>query len=157
MENPHQAYLALLGELSACLDQLSQLARQKTERVQKDDLIGLDQILKQEQAMTLNLRGLEQKRLKTLPLLGIGGAKLSDLARLYPDHMQIQARQAAEKLLRSYQEYRCAAEVARNTLELNLHEIEKIIAASGIDPAGGAGYTAPAPEPPKKMKTDFRA
>lgn len=157
MENPHQTYLTLLGELSASLDKLSQLARQKTERVQKDDLIGLDQVLKQEQAMTLNLRGLEQKRLKTLPLLGIGEAKLSDLARLYPDHMQIQARQAAEKLLRSYREYRCAAQVARNTLELNLHEIEKIIAASGVDPASGAGYAAPAPEPPKKMKTDFRA
>lgn len=156
MENPHQAYLALLGELSASLDKLSELARQKTERVRQDDLIGLDQILKQEQAMALNLRGLEQKRLKALPQLGLEGAKLTDLARLYPGHMQIQARQAAERLLRSYQEYHCAAQVARNTLELNLHEIEKVIAASGVDPAG-AGYTAPAPEPPKKMKTDFRA
>ena len=155
MENPHQAYLALLNELSSSLDQLSQLARQKTQAVQRDDLIGLDEALKQEQAMTLSLRGLEQKRLKAVSQLDLEGSSLSSLASRYPDAMQIQARQTAEKLLRSYQEYRCAAEVARNTLELNLHE--KIIAASGVDTAGSPGYAAPVPEPPKRMKTDFRA
>ena len=87
----------------------------------------------------------------------VEGSSLSSLASRYPDAMQIQARQTAEKLLRSYQEYRCAAEVARNTLELNLHEIEKIITASGVDTAGSPGYAAPVPEPPKRMKTDFRA
>ncbi len=157
METPHQAYLALLNELSSSLDQLSQLARQKTQAVQRDDLIGLDEALKQEQAMTLSLRGLEQKRLKAVSQLDLEGSSLSSLASRYPDAMQIQARQTAEKLLRSYQEYRCAAEVARNTLELNLHEIEKIITASGVDTAGSPGYAAPVPEPPKRMKTDFRA
>ena len=157
MENPHQTYLALLDELSASLDRLSQLARQKTQAVKKDDLMGLDEALKQEQAMTLNLRGLEQKRLKIMAQLGLEGSSLSDLAGRYPASMEIQARQTAEKLLRSYQEYRCAAEVARNTLELNLHEIEKIIEASGLDAAGVPGYASPTPEPPKRMKTDFRA
>ena len=148
MENPHQAYLALLNELSSSLDQLSQLARQKTQAVQRDDLIGLDEALKQEQAMTLSLRGLEQKRLKAVSQLDLEGSSLSSLASRYPDAMQIQARQTAEKLLRSYQEYRCAAEVARNTLELNLHEIEKIITASGVDTAGSPGYAAPVPSLP---------
>lgn len=136
MEQARQAYLSLLNELSGRLDQLSELARQKTQAVKKDDLTALDEALKQEQAMTLNLRGLEQKRLKAVSQLGLEGSSLSELASRYPDSMQIQARQTAEKLLRSYQEYRCAAEVARNTLELNLHEIEKVIAASGVDTAG---------------------
>ena len=157
MEQARQAYLSLLNELSGRLDQLSELARQKTQSVTKDDLTALDEALKQEQAMTLNLRGLEQKRLKAVSQLGLEGSSLSELASRYPDSMQIQARQTAEKLLRSYQEYRCAAEVARNTLELNLHEIEKVIAASGVDTAGVPGYAAPVPEPPKRMKTDFRA
>ncbi len=157
MEQARQAYLSLLNELSGRLDQLSELARQKTQAVKKDDLTALDEALKQEQAMTLNLRGLEQKRLKAVSQLGLEGSSLSELASRYPDSMQIQARQTAEKLLRSYQEYRCAAEVARNTLELNLHEIEKVIAASGVDTAGVPGYAAPVPEPPKRMKTDFRA
>ncbi len=157
MEQARQAYLSLLNELSGRLDQLSELARQKTQAVKKDDLTALDEALKQEQAMTLNLRGLEQKRLRAVSQLGLEGSSLSELASRYPDSMQIQARQTAEKLLRSYQEYRCAAEVARNTLELNLHEIEKVIAASGVDTAGVPGYAAPVPEPPKRMKTDFRA
>ncbi len=157
MEQARQAYLSLLNELSGRLDQLSELARQKTQAVKKDDLTALDEALKQEQAMTLNLRGLEQKRLRAVSQLGLEGSSLSELASRYPDSMQIQARQTAEKLLRSYQEYRCATEVARNTLELNLHEIEKVIAASGVDTAGVPGYAAPVPEPPKRMKTDFRA
>ena len=157
MEQARQAYLSLLNELSGRLDQLSELARPKTQAGKKDDLTALDEALKQEQAMTLNLRGLEQKRLKAVSQLGLEGSSLSELASRYPDSMQIQARQTAEKLLRSYQEYRCAAEVARNTLELNLHEIEKVIAASGVDTAGVPGYAAPVPEPPKRMKTDFRA
>ena len=48
--------------------------------------------------------------------------------------------------------------MARNTLELTLHQIDKIVAAAGIDPGQlGAGYQAPGVEPPKNMKTDFRA
>ena len=48
MEQARQAYLSLLNELSGRLDQLSELARQKTQAVKKDDLTALDEALKQE-------------------------------------------------------------------------------------------------------------
>ena len=67
-------------------------------------------------------------------------------------------RSIVEALRQSYKIYRSCADMARTTLELNLHQIEKTITASGIDPVlGGAGYAAPGAEPPKNMKTDFRA
>ena len=59
MSAPFLSYLELLNELSSSPDQLAQLAQQKAGVVRQSDLMGLDDVLKQEQAMTLNLRGME--------------------------------------------------------------------------------------------------
>ncbi len=158
MSELHRSYLKLLRELGESLDQLSGLAQQKQEHVRGDDLIGLDEVLKQEQAMTLTLRGLEQRRLKLVSQLGLEGTGLDDLPDRYPDELQFEAKQTADNLRESYSLYRSCADAARNMLEVNLHEIERVIAASGVDtPVSGAGYQTPGVEPPKNMKTDFRA
>ena len=107
--------------------------------------------------MSLALRGHEQKRLKLAARLGLEGVPLSGAAARYPAHLQAQARQAAEQLQQQYQRYRGAAGEARSILEGHLRELEKIIADMGGSPIEGAGYTPPNAEPPKNMKTDFRA
>ena len=108
--------------------------------------------------MTLSLRGIEQKRLKLVSQLGLEGVSLAGLDSKYPDELQLQAKETSEKLRQSYEVYRSHADAARSTLELNLHQIDKLISASGIDPATlGPGYEAPGVEPPRSMKTDFRA
>ena len=158
MEQRFLAYLDLLSQLSGHLERLTQLSQQKAEAVRRDDLLALDEALKQEQVLTRALRGLEQKRLSLLDQLGLKGVPLNELERHYPDLLQLQARQVIDALQRSYQVYRSASQAARNTLECSLHEIERIIAASGVNPAeASAGYEAPGAEPPKNMKTDFRA
>ncbi len=158
MGDAYQSYLGLLRELGGILEQLAQLAQDKAAVVRQDDLIGLDEVLKQEQAMTLNLRGLEQRRLKLAAQLGLSGTSLSDLPGRCPPELELQARQTVEQLLQGYEIYRGCADMARNLLELNLHQMEKTISAAGVDPASpGAGYQAPGVEPPKNMKTDFRA
>ena len=159
MNDQYLAYFRLLRDLSGSLDQLGELSRQKAAHVRQNDLMGLDEVLKQEQAMTLNLRGLEQKRLKLVAQLGLNGVPLKALAAHCPEQLRDQAAQTVETLRQSYQVYRSYADAARGTLELNLHEIEKVIADAGVEPhtAAGTGYEAPGAEPPKNMKTDFRA
>ena len=145
MSQLHQSYLDLLAELSGSLDRLSQLARDKAAAIQADDLIALDEALKQEQAMTLNLLGLEH-------------VPLSGLEDHCPPELAPRARSVSETLRESYTAYRSCADMARALLELNLHQLEKVITAAGVDPAvAAAGYEPPGVEPPKKMKTDFRA
>lgn len=64
-----------------------------------------------------------------------------------------------ETLRQSFEVYRSYSDMARSTLELSLHQIDKILLDAGVDPKLAAeGYESPANmEPPKKMKTDFRA
>lgn len=158
MSQLHQSYLDLLAELSGSLDRLSQLARDKAAAIQADDLIALDEVLKQEQAMTLNLRGLEQKRLTLLTQLGLENVSLAELPNRYPPQLQDEAQHVVDALRQSSDLYRSQADAARGTLELHLHQIEKVITSSGVDPASTApGYSAPSVEPPNNMKTDFRA
>lgn len=154
----YRAYLDLLKELGGCLDKLAGLSQQKAETVRQDDLMAMDAVLKQEQAVGLAIRGLELRRVKLMGQLGLENVPLAQLAEHYPPELFGEAKQTAEGLRQSYQIYRSSADMARNLLELNLHQIEKFIAASGVDPAeAGAGYEAPGAEPPRNMKTDFRA
>ena len=156
MNNPFTEYLILLDHMREALCQLSELARQKTRAVQNNDLAALDEVLKQEQASALAFRGLEQKKTALLNSTGLNGVPLSSLAENYPPKMRLEAKQTVEKLQAQYQVYRSSSEVARTTLECNLHEIDKIV-GSAADAQDGAGYSPKEPQLPKPMKTDFRA
>lgn len=151
------SYLTLLEHVTGCLEQLTSLAKQKSAAVRRDDLLALDGVLKQEQALSLALRGHEQKRLKLIKQMNLEQVPLSRLYEYYPAGLKDRAKQTAEALRSSYSIYRCAAEVARNTLECNLHELDKIIAGMGGPQPVNNGYIPPEAEPPANMKTDFRA
>ena len=158
MEAQFRAYFGVLRELSGVLDRLTPLAQQKAEAVRASDLTALDEVLKQEQALSLNLRGLELRRQKLIPQLGLDGVPLSGRPERCPPELSGEARETAAALRKSYEIYRSYANMARNTLELNLHQIDKFLESSGVDPKLAAqGYEAPPTEPPQKMKTDFRA
>lgn len=146
-----ESLLTLFENLAHQLQQLTELAKRKTTAVRRNDLMELDKILKEEQAQSLALRGLDQKRTALLQQLGLQSTPLSDLPSKAPAALQQRARETVETLRREYSIYRSAAEVARNTLECNLHEVEKFLAAAGA--AADAGNV----EPPAKMKSDFRA
>lgn len=157
MENPYGAYIDLLMEIKGGMEQLSILAQRKIDAVRSDDLILLDEIMKQEQAIALTLRGQEQRRATMLSGMGLDGVPLSGLSDNYPDDMRLQAKRTSEDLLREYDVYRNISEIARNTLECNLHEIEKLLAEAGGEVPVNVGYAQPNIEPPAPMKTDFRA
>lgn len=158
MNTCHEEYLGLLRDVGAALERLAVLEEKKAAVIRQDDLLGLDEVLKQEQALGLNLRGLELKRQKLAPQLGLDSTKLEELVSQFPPELELKARDTVRELKNSYKIYRSCSDMARNTLELNLHQIEKVITAAGGDPKElDVGYQAPGAEPPRNMKTDFRA
>lgn len=156
MNKPYAAYLDLLDEIRRTLASLTVLAHEKASAVWKDDLTALEAVLKQEQALFLTMRGLEQKKADQLTELGLSDLPLAQLYTAYPPELQLRAKETAENLKCQFQIYRGAAEVARNTLECNLHEIDRALEGMGCR-EGSIGYAPAGTELPHGMKTDFRA
>lgn len=153
----YDAYLELLQNVSDTLTHLTRVSQEKSDAVRRDDLAGLDACMKQEQALSLTLRGYEQRRASAQACLGLEGVTLSALASHYPEERQLEAKAVSEELLRRYRLYQSASEVARSTLECNLHQIEQILASAGVEAASGTGYVPPSVAPPQGLRTNFRA
>ena len=139
-------YLAQLEKLGETLEQLTEIEREKTAAVGRGDLDAVDACMKREQVFSLNLRGFDQKREKLLAKMGLTGSTLRQLEDQAPPEALLETKRTAEKLRQRYQVFRSASDVARNTLECNLHEIEKIQREKkdGSEP------------PPAARQTDFR-
>jgi len=150
MSSSHEALIRLFDELGGSLEQLAALAREKIDAVKKDDLLALDEVIKQEQAYALKFRSMDNKRSRLLKELGLERVPLHELAAHFPPELQLQVKKSAESLRDRFRIYQSAAEVSRHTLECNLHEIEKLIESAGRDPGLLGG------DPPAPMKTDFR-
>ena len=143
-----QDYLKLLTGLTKTLAQLSGVEQKKTEAVSRGDLLAVDECMKQEQVLSLSLRGFDQKREAALRALGLEGVKLSGLAARAPEDQLLETRQVVEGLQRQYEIFQAASQVARNTLECNLRMIERLQAQADQD--------AP-PQTDAPRQADFRA
>ncbi len=161
MEDLYRSYVSFLRSLSQGLESLTDLAEKKYAAAQTDDLLVLNELLNQEQAQSLNFRGLELTRDRLVPKLGLTGVPLSKVPDRCPPDVREEVRQAVETLQRRYRAYQAASGRARTLMEQNLHEIETAIVKMGGPPANqqtGAGYRKETEtEPPPSMKTDFRA
>ena len=119
-------YLGQLEKLANTLEQLTEVEREKTAAVSRGDLDAVDACMKREQVFSLNLRGFDQKREKMLARLGLTGTKLDQLEAKAPPEAALETKRAVEKVRQHYKVFRSASDVARNILECNLHEIEKL-------------------------------
>ena len=132
-----EQYFAFLRELGQTLEQLTALTKEKTEAVRRDDLGAVNDCMKREQALSLSLRSMDVKREKMLAELGMTGVPLSGLTAHCPAELRLEARQVEEELRNRLAVYRSAANVARATLEISLHQIEQMIDEEGDRPVGG--------------------
>lgn len=131
-----------LEKLGGELEKLTELQRKKTAAVRRDDLMGVNECMKQEQVISLSLRSMDIKREKLLGELGLAGLPLSAMPERCPAEYRAQARAVAEDVREKYLIYRSAADVARTTLEVNLHQIEKIVDDLSSGASAGPGGMA---------------
>ncbi len=124
-------YFRFLEELGQTRAQLTALAQKTAKAVARDDLDTVNECMKQEQALSLRLRGLDSKREGILSRLGLSGVPLSGLCEHCPEEIRPQAKKAEERLRERYELFQAASQVSRNTLECNLHQIEKLKAQEG--------------------------
>ncbi len=159
MADAYRSYLELLDSLRQSVEKLTALEERKLAAVQNDDLLAVNEIMNQEQAMALSFRGLEQSQERLLREIHGEGVPLSGLPARYPAELRQEAQQAVKALQEPYQAYRRRASQARELMESTLVELDRmIVGMGGALPEEGPGYTASPPaEMPPSMKTDFRA
>lgn len=145
-----QEYLKLLSGLSRTLEQLTKVEQDKKTAASQGDLAGVEDCMKQEQAISLSLRSFDIRREKMLAGLGLEGVNLSGLPDRAPQELRLEVKAAAERLRQQYSVFQAASEVAQNTLECNLRAIEQLQAQR-------MGDDAQAKELRNTRQTDFRA
>lgn len=145
-----QDYLKLMVSLTHTLEELTKVEQNKNDAASRGDLAGVEACMKQEQVLSLTLRGYDQKRDAMLAALDLRGTTLSQLENRCPDELQLEVKGVVEELRRQYSLFQAASQVARDTLEVNLRAIERMQAVQ-------AGDTAQAAEDRKTHQTDFRA
>jgi len=123
-----QAYLGLLRELSRQLEQLAGLEQRKLEAVRANEVKDVDDCIRQEQVVSLSLRGLEQRRDKALKAMGIGDVRLSGLIDCAPAELRGETIEVVGDLQDRYRIYRSASSAARSGLERVLHQVERMLA-----------------------------
>jgi len=131
-----EGYLDHLEKLEGILEELTGLAKRKSRAANLGELDEMEQVMRREQALSMSIRGMEQKRGQLTRELGLEGVTLSALPDRAPPELRPRTKNLAEKLLRLYTSYQDASSVARTTLECNLHMIEKNM---GTPPPTGSG------------------
>ena len=127
MDELYEAYFTLLEKLGEFLDRLTELAKTKNVAAQRGDVLTVNECMKEEQTIGLNMRHMDQRREKLLAVLNLQGAPLSAMPERCPPKYRQAARAAADALLAKANVYRAAADAARVTLECSLHNVEKLI------------------------------
>lgn len=143
-----QEYLRLLEGLTKTIGQLTEIEKSKTLAVSQGKLDEVEACMRQEQALSLSLRGFDQKREAMLARLGLTGVPLRQLEDHAPDELLMETKRVAEALRGQYEMFQTASQVARNTLECNLRVLEQLQAEAGGSPA--------AEEPGEPGHYDFR-
>ena len=141
--------LALLEQLSQVFDQLETLEREKAAAVGAQDLERLDQCMKQEQAVSLTLRGVEQNRASLWKELCVQAVPLRELPGHFPPEERPEARRVVNRLLEQYQTLRSAQEPTRILMEHRIHLIEEELERRGVDPSADQ----PPAGPPRRGPT----
>lgn len=149
--------LSFFSELQQVLEQLTQLQSEKITAARAHDLDALNECMKREQAISLSLRGLEQRRNKLLQALGLSGVQLMDAAKHCAPELRPALGKAVERLKTQYTVLQSAQEAARTLFENDLRSINQELERRGVLSDLDEHYQAVPNTMPRSMSTDFRA
>lgn len=123
-----------MDEFKKVISDLIRLFRQliKVEEVKLNAAAGkhigtLEDCVKQEQALLLRLRGLEQNRERTQKKVGYEGLQFREILERVPDNEREELYELFDELSREIQMFREINEDSNQILQTNIHSIEKAL------------------------------
>lgn len=124
-----KTYFAFLYKLAKCLGELTELEREKITAINYGDLELIDDIMKDEQVHSMNLKGMEQRRVRLLQILAVPPGKLDELPQYIPAALQSEGKRVIDIVKLNYKMYQETSDIARKNLEAGLRQLQSI---SGI-------------------------
>ena len=152
-----QNYLSFLNELGQTFDKISELERGKIQAVRDGDLDVLNDCIRREQALSLAVRGADQKRERLMRELGLRDVPLRQLPEICPPEYRAETKQVVDSVRQRYEVLANSRKAARTVLECGLHKLENQLKACGIEPELDTRYQTGSGELPPRLRTDFQA
>ena len=118
-------YLSRRDGWADIMEQLTEIEQEKTAAVSRGDVNAVDACMKREQALSMSLRGMDQKRARMLAQLGLENIPLREQEEHAPKGMEMETKAVAEKLRQGYALFQGVSQLARDTLECHLRALEK--------------------------------
>lgn len=122
-------FTELLHHLLELFDRLIPLEQSKLEAVSQNRVSRLEEIIKREQADILSMRGLDQKRVRIQEKLGWKDLTFREILEQLPPDQRPQIQILFDELSSRVRTFQSVTDSSRSIMEVNLHNIEKLIAA----------------------------
>ncbi len=151
----YSAYLSFLDDLLGQLLELTQVEKNKKSAVESHSLGTLNECIKQEQAISLALRGLEQRRKTILAQLGLQGYKMQEMPQNCPPEHAQQTKLMVEKIAQANADFTTAKKEAASIINRNLKIVETSLRQRGVVLDEEQEFDMP--PMPKKPNADFKA
>jgi len=117
----------LLSNMVSFFDELIDLENRKIDAIAVNDIKKLDEYMKEEQAFTMRLRGLEMKREKLQKQYGFEGMILREIIEETGGEDKEKLQQAYDMLEERMKNVKDAVECANKFIELHLEGISNIL------------------------------
>ncbi len=132
MNYTYSDYLKFLENLSQALSELSALQNEKANAVKLHRLEELNEAIKKEQAISLQLRGLEKRRNEILGALGIK-ATLREMPGICEEKYKEQTQKAVNDILNKNDMLQLSRKSAADIIEKNSKLIQKALKQRGVE------------------------
>lgn len=118
----------LFDDFAALFETLSDVQQQKIKAVKNDDLQAVERCMQREQAIAMQLRGMQQHKDKLQAALSMENVPLRQLPASLEVEQRAMIEQPVARFSANYRMYVSAAAASRATLETALAEIDQAIA-----------------------------
>lgn len=129
-----EQFQSVIKQMISLFDEHLPLEEKKLKAVTENDLVTLEDCMKQEQAVVLKLRGLEKKREDAQKANGWEGKRFREIIELVPEDQRAEFQRLFDDLDRSIALFRSTNSSAMDTMNVHLRQIGKVIKTK--DPKG---------------------
>lgn len=122
-----EQFQKIIRDLIVLFEEHLPLEQRKLEAIQQDDVSGVEECMKQEQALTLKLKGLDRKRESIQKELGWEGKPFREIVDAVPAENRQELRKLFDQLTNIVTIFSETNKEAMTAMEVHLRDMQKVM------------------------------